>query len=185
MDLRYGLHAARDARAWLVLAYGLAAARGCGLSASYQKLANGDVRVECRGPLLSCLQPAADACAEYGYDVVQAEERRVTTGSPPEEEQFVRSRATVRCRKSTPLVGRDSNVPLASSVAAAPAPSATAPRCVPGASQACATPTCSGAQICAADGTRFDPCECAPAPAPSASNTPAPSASNTPALDTL
>jgi hypothetical protein len=179
MDPRDGLDAAHDVRSWFVLVFGLVAAHGCGLSASYQKLANGDVRVECRGPLLPCLQPAADACADYGYDVVVAEERRVTTGSPPEQQQFVRSSATVRCRKAAPLVGGDPNVPPASSTASAPQPSPPAPRCVPGASQACATPTCTGAQVCVADGTRFGPCECPPAPVPSAS-----SASSAPALDT-
>ena len=117
------------------------------------------------------LQPAADACAEHGYDVVHAEERRETTGGSPEQQQFVRSEATVRCRNANPLFhfGHDASAPLASSAAPAPPPPATVSRCVPGASLACATPTCSGAQICAADGTRFGPCECAPPAAPSAS----------------
>jgi hypothetical protein len=179
MDLRPGLDAARDVRAWCVLLFGLAAARGCGLDAHYQRLANGDLSVQCRGPLLPCLQPAADACAEYGYDVVHAEERRETTGAQPEQQQFVRSAATVRCRGAKPLMGSERSLPLASASPPAPAPSASVPRCVPGASLACATPTCSGAQVCAADGTRFGPCECAPAAAPA----PAPTVSSAP--DTL
>jgi hypothetical protein len=171
MHLRIGLDSARDVRAWLVVSVAVAA-HGCGLNAHYQKLANGELRVECRGPLLACLQPAADACAEYGYEVVRAEERRVTTGAQPEQEQFVRSEAIVRCRKATPLLGHDPNAHVASAAPVAP-PNATVARCVPGASLACTTPTCSGAQVCAADGTHLGPCECAPSAAPSASNAPA------------
>lgn len=174
MDFRFGLDAARDFRAWFVVLFGIVGARGCGLNAHYQKLANGDVRVECRGPLLPCLQPVADDCAEYGYDVLQAEERRETTGAPPEQQQFVRSEATVRCRKAKLLFGHDPNAPLASTSASAPALPAAPPRCVPGVSQACATPTCPGAQVCVADGTHFGACECAPSAAPSASSAPAP-----------
>lgn len=168
MALRFSSPIARERRAWLCIVLGAAAAAACGLNAHYQKLANGDLRVTCRGPLLTCLEPAADACDEYGYDVLSADERHETTGSSPEQETFVRSEATVRCRRATPLFGHDPNQPAAS---AAPSPSAGPPRCVPGSSQACATPTCTGAQICTADGTRFAPCECAPGAQPSGAAT--------------
>ncbi len=164
MNFRHGLEAPRDWRAWLVMLFAAGGARGCGLNASYQKLPNGDLRVACNGPLIPCLRPAADTCSDYGYDVVRAEERRETTGSPPEQQTFVRSEATVRCRQAKPLFGHDPNAAVASAAPAA----ATAPRCVPGASLACVTPTCSGAQVCVGDGTRFGPCECAPASTSSA-----------------
>ncbi|HTQ03632.1 MAG TPA: hypothetical protein VMI54_07235 [Polyangiaceae bacterium] len=159
------------ARTLAALALALVAAAGCALGAHTQKLANGDLEVACNGPLIPCLKPVTDTCTEYGYDIVRAEERHETTGSPPEQQTFVRSEATVRCRHAKPLFGHDPEVPAAS---AAPAPAAGPPRCVPGASQACATPTCSGAQVCVADGTRFGPCECAPPAAPSAANSAAP-----------
>jgi hypothetical protein len=66
-------------------------------------------------------------------------------------------------------------------VVAAPPPSAPAkpatPACVPGATQACVGPGgCSGGQACAADGLRFDACNCgSPTTSPSApSPTPTP-----------
>lgn len=37
-----------------------------------------------------------------------------------------------------------------------------APACVPGSTQACVAPGCSGTQVCASDGQRFDTCLCAP-----------------------
>jgi hypothetical protein len=139
-------------------------ARGCAaLHPSVEQLANGDFHVACREPLAPCLVPVADRCAEHGFDVIYATERRQTTGAPPEQEMTVRSEATVRCRQAKPLVGPNPNA--SASAAAAPL---GPPRCVPGVSQACATPAgCMGAQVCTEDGKRFGPCVCAPAAAQS------------------
>jgi hypothetical protein len=146
-------------------------ARGCAAHPGVERLANGDLYVACPGPLAPCLVPVADRCAENGFDVLQASERRETTGSPPESQQFVHSQATVRCRLPVPVIGRDPNQRLAPPVASA-AP-AGPPRCVPGLSQACGTQSgCTGAQLCAADGTHFGPCECAPPPAAASSAAP-------------
>ncbi len=148
------------------------ALRGCATHPGYERLANGDLHVACRAPLANCLLPVADACAEHGFDVVTATERHARTGAPTEQADMLHSEATVRCRRAVPLFGHDPNQPVAPQVAAvtasasASASRAGPPRCVPGASQACAMTTgCSGAQVCVADGTHFGPCECAVAPA--------------------
>ena len=143
---------------------------GCAIHPGFERLANGDLRVACNGPLAGCLSPVADACAEHGFDVVTATERRETTGAPTEQANLLHSEATVRCRRAIPLFGHDPNEPTAPRVVivsgSASAMPAAPPRCVPGTSQACAKTTgCSGAQVCVADGTHFGPCECAAAPA--------------------
>jgi hypothetical protein len=149
------------------------AARGCATHPGYERLANGDLHVACRAPLANCLLPVADACAEHGFDVVTATERHARTGAPTEPaDDMLHSEATVRCRRAVPLFGHDPNQPVPPPVtvttASASAAPAGAPRCVPGASQACAMTTgCSGAQVCVADGTHFGPCECAVGPASS------------------
>jgi hypothetical protein len=178
MNDRHGsrFEGARDWRAWLLVAFGVLGAHGCGVHAGYQRLANGNLHVECSFPLLRCLKPAVDACP-IGYDVVFAKERREITGSPPEQAEFVKSEAIVRCRESSPLFGHDPNQPVGPALAPAHVAMATPPRCVPGTSQACTAPSCAGAQVCAADGTRFGPCECASA-TPSATPNAAPSAAS-------
>jgi hypothetical protein len=149
--------------------------RACALHVGVDRLPNGDFHVACKQELAQCLVPLSDQCPDHGYDIVQATERREATGSPPLEQTFVHSEATVHCRAGKPLFGRDPNQPVTPSVASA---AAGPPRCVPGVSQACATPSgCTGAQVCVADGTHFAPCECAPpavAPSPASSAAPAP-----------
>src|SRR4051812_20316618 len=146
-------------------------ARGCATHPGYERLANGDLHVACRAPLANCLLPVADACAEHGFDVVTATERHARTGAPTEQADMLHSEATVRCRRAVPLFGHDPNQPMAPPVAVAVVTASASaalgapPRCVPGASQACAMTTgCSGAQVCVADGTHFGPCVCAAGP---------------------
>jgi hypothetical protein len=165
-------HARTPARA-LALALALLGACGCAMHPGFERLANGDLHVACRGPLANCLLPVADACAEYGFDVVAATERHARTGAPTEQADMLHSEATVRCRRAVPLFGKDPNAPVAPRIASVAPPAsarvAAPPRCVPGASQACATTSgCSGAQVCVTDGTHFGPCECASAPISSA-----------------
>jgi hypothetical protein len=156
----------------LAVTFAAFGSRGCAMHPGFERLANGDLHVACNGPLANCLVPVAERCAEHGFDVVTASEHRETTGSPPEQQEILRSDATVRCRKAVPLLGHDPNKPAAPTVVVVSASAAPAgpPRCVPGSSQGCAmTSGCSGAQVCAVDGTHFGPCECAPAAASSAS----------------
>jgi hypothetical protein len=97
--------------------------------------------------------------------------------SGPSQVVVERSDATVHCGKSAPAapirLERETELPAPPAPAAPPPapPAPPAPRaCVPGSTQACVGPAgCSGGQACAADGTRFDPCNCgnaASAPVP-------------------
>jgi hypothetical protein len=148
----------------------LLVAFGCAVHQGVDRLPNGDLHVACSGSLANCLVRVAEHCPEHGYDVVTGSEHREETGAPPEQQEILRSEATVRCRKSVPLFGRDPNKPSAPSVVVVTASASAAPsgppRCVPGVSQACTMTTgCSGAQVCVADGSHFGPCECAAAAA--------------------
>lgn len=172
----------------------LIGANACMPNTSYQRLPNGDLHLVCRDVrLTSCMLPAADACSDYGYDILSGQERREVTGSPPAQNENISSEATVRCRKAVPLLGADPNVPVPSAqlVEASPPeptdippppeaapvmPASGAPKCVPGASVPCVTPACSGAQVCANDGARFEACQCstsAPATPPAPPTAPA------------
>jgi hypothetical protein len=165
---------------WLSPAAILLGVHACSMPAGLTRLNNGDYKVQCSGHLLPCLQPAATACGEHGYDILSAEERRDLIGPSPFQTEVLKSVAVVRCHTPKPLFGSGPEPlppPSASGLPPAGASSkdprsviapAPAPRCVPGTSQACATPTCSGAQICAADGASFGPCECAPTVPPAA-----------------
>jgi len=170
---------ASNALGRLVSGLTLLGAAGCASHSGTERLADGRLRVECDGPLSACLVPASQACSDHGYDVVSAKELHDMEGGSPYSGEFIKSQAIVRCRQAVPLFGRDPNPPLPAvaasgapaaapvASAAAPPPLSTAPRCVPGVSQACATTAgCTGAQVCARDGASFGACECA-APAPS------------------
>ncbi|HEY3494391.1 MAG TPA: hypothetical protein VGK73_06885 [Polyangiaceae bacterium] len=158
-----------------------AAGYGCSAQQGVQRLADGSYRVECEAALLPCLEPVAKICELHGYDVVKATEDRKRYGPSPWQADVVKSSAVVRCREAKPFFlfgGGESQPAPVPSGSARPVRSATpppppppppvAPGCVPGTSLACAAPSgCTGAQICAPDGRRFGPCECA-APAPAA-----------------
>jgi hypothetical protein len=152
----------------------------CASDPAFTRLGDGHYRVQCSHRLLQCLEPAAKACSASGYEIVNAEERREVAGPEPLQTEVLKSVAEVRCRQARSLFGGDSEpsarpassasapAPASAAPAIAPVATATAPRCVPGTSLACGAVTgCSGAQICAADGASFGPCECAP-PSPSA-----------------
>jgi hypothetical protein len=174
----------------LFVAAAALALTACVTSSSMTRLDNGDYRVACGSRLLLCLEPAAKVCGEHGYDVVNAEERRELVGPSPYASEALKSSAVVHCHQPKALFGSE---PLAAPPAARPsatpaAASALAPalRCVPGTSQACATPAgCHGAQLCAADGASFGACVCDAPPAlatepggsvPGAPGTPPPAA---------
>jgi len=67
---------ASPAMKWLSLAAILLGVHACSLPPGLTRLNNGDYKVECSGHLLQCLQPAASACGEHGYNILSAEERR-------------------------------------------------------------------------------------------------------------
>lgn len=179
---------------WLPRALAIAAlvatAYGCASQNGIKRLADGSYRVECERPLLPCIEPVAKICEDHGYDILSASEDRERYGPSPWQAESVKSSASVRCRGPKPfsffgIGGGSKPAPKASSSAppahSAPPPAVAppaAPGCVPGTSQACASATgCSGAQVCAADGRSFGPCECAQPAAPVAPSTPAPPAS--------
>ena len=152
-----------------------------------ERLQDGTLRAQCETPLSACLAQLEKEtdCERHGYDVLYAQERREQRGTTDVPSVSVRSEAIVRCRQAVPLFGVDPNPPspalpgaASSSTPLSPAPPATAhvtpapsslapPRCVPGASVACASVAgCVGAQVCTTDGSRLGPCECPPAEAP-------------------
>ena len=160
----FGARAGAASSLFFAALFGLGT-RACALHVGVDRLPNGDLHVACKQELAQCLVPLSDQCPDHGYDIVNATERREATGSPPLEQIFVHSEATVHCRSGKPLFGRDPNQPAPAAVASASA-AAAPPRCVPGVSQACATPSgCTGAQVCVSDGTHFAPCACAPSAA--------------------
>lgn len=138
------------------------------------KQPDGSYDLSCRGPLTSCLRGAERVCGDRGYTVTSAHHFKELLGHKSGQSQIgiERSDATVTCGTApaeAPIrLQREQEVPAAS--AEAPLPAAPPARaCVPGATQACVGPAgCSGGQVCATDGSRFEACDCgAPAPATS------------------
>jgi hypothetical protein len=101
----------------------------CGPRVAVTKVAERDYRLECRAPLAECLVKLDELCGRYGYDVIDATERRDYSGPSPEGYESVKASATARCRVAKPLIGKDPNEPLPPRVApsAAPPPVAPAP----------------------------------------------------------
>ncbi len=133
------------------------------------RLSDGGYRLSCRGPLSDCLRGADKLCREQGYTVTDARDQRELLGHEQGQSQVEvrKSQATIYCGKSpppaTPPPAFDPPPPPAPPPAPANAASPAPPRvCVPGSTQACVGPAgCSGGQPCSADGTHFDPCNCA------------------------
>jgi hypothetical protein len=147
-----------------------------------ETMPDGTHRLTCHARLSLCLVEVQDACAEAGYDVLEAHEERKRAGPMPLETEIIRSQARIRCRKMTAVFGdsadeAETRPPPSSS--AAP-PSSSPPKvCAPGATQVCVgTGACQGGQRCLADGSGFGLCDCGP-PAPATippENTDAPAA---------
>jgi hypothetical protein len=153
-------------------------ALGCSASTGAPvKMPDGSYSLSCKGPLSDCLRHAARVCRDQGYTVLDGRDMRQMFGHEAGQSQVVveRSEATIRCGDSAPRppairlvrepeAAPDVPKPTASAPVAAPPP----PRaCVPGATQSCVGPGgCSGGQACAADGSRFESCDCgSPKPA--------------------
>ena len=139
------------------------------------RLSDGGYSLACRGPLSDCLRHAERLCRDAGYTVTEARDVRELVGHEAGQSQVLieKSDATVYCGQHAPRppieLKREPEAVVAAPPPSAPAKPAT-PACVPGATQACIGPGgCSGGQACAADGSRFDACNCgSPTTTPSA-----------------
>lgn len=142
---------------------------------------DGSYRLECNGPLSDCLERVEQVCRDEGYVVAEARDVHELLGHEQGQSQVPvrRSHATVFCGSSSapppramvevkgePVTPRKRERP---SEDGNPYPEPAA-LCVAGSTQACVGPGgCSGGQACAADGSRFEPCDCGaakPAPTP-------------------
>lgn len=152
----------------------LLTAGGCskGGSGKPAQQPDGSYQLECNSPLSDCLQRVEPLCGDKGYVVAEARDSLELLGHEQGQSQVParRSRATVYCGsdstpppramvevKGDPVTPRKRERP---SEDGNPYPEPAA-LCVPGATQACVGPGgCSGGQSCAADGSRFEPCDC-------------------------
>jgi hypothetical protein len=135
------------------------------------RLADGGYSLSCKGPLTECLHHAEHLCHDQGYTITEARDVHQVLGAETGQSRIVlqKSDATIYCgdapRPAIHLVREPASelVAPASSASAPPAPEKPpTPACVPGATQACVGPGgCSGGQACAANGTRFEACDCA------------------------
>ncbi len=147
----------------------LACAKGGGSPA---KQPDGSYHLVCSGPLSDCLQQTERLCREQGYTVTRARDARERLGHESGESQIEirKSDAIVYCGDALPPAERPMIELRREPPAVAPPPAPPTRACVPGATQACVGPGgCSGGQSCAADGARFEACDCgatAPAAAP-------------------
>jgi hypothetical protein len=164
--------------AWFVV---LTLTLGCAASGtgSPVRMPDGSYSLSCKGPLSDCLRHAARLCRDQGYTVRDARDVRQMLGHEAGQSQVLveRSEATVYCGASAPhpppvRLVREPEAPQESGKppeAAAPVASAPPRACVPGATQSCVGPGgCPGGQSCAADGSRFEVCDCGSPKAPPA-----------------
>jgi hypothetical protein len=150
----------------------LACAHGSGGPA---RQPDGGYEISCKGPLSDCLNKAERACHDQGYTVAEARDTHELLGNESGQSTVMieSSEATFYCGSSKRHAARPPiELKREPSPQAAPtaAPTTAARACVPGATQTCIGPAgCSGGQACAADGSRFEACDCggsAPAAAP-------------------
>lgn len=141
------------------------------------KQSDGSYDLSCRGRLTSCLKQAERVCGDKGYTVASARDVRELLGHKAGQSQIgvESSEATIVCGtapKEEPIrLQRAEQLETELPATAPPAPRGA---CVPGATQACVGPAgCSGGQVCAADGARFETCDCGPAQAAPAAPPPA------------
>lgn len=123
---------------------------------------DGGYALSCKGPLSECLRRAEHVCRDAGYTLSEARDVRELLGHESGQSQVLieKSEATFYCGKRPPraAITLTRQEAATAPVPAPPVPSAV---CVPGATQACVGPAgCSGGQICSADGTRFEACDC-------------------------
>jgi hypothetical protein len=148
------------------------------------KQPDGSYDLSCRGRLTSCLKQAERVCGDKGYRVTTARDIRELLGHKDGQSQIgiETSDATVICGsapKEEPIRLQREEQQETELPATPPVGPRTA--CVPGATQACIGPAgCSGGQVCAADGLKFEACDCGPASAPPTPS-PAPTPTPTPA----
>lgn len=133
---------------------------------------DGSYHLACQGPLPECLLRAEKLCQrEGGYVVASARDINELLGHDQGQSQVEvrKSEAVIFCGNADPSFSRplvetrqDPVKSLQTDEADAHAePPRGARACVPGATQACIGPGgCRGGQACAADGSRFEPCNC-------------------------
>lgn len=141
---------------------------GCGImssNATTTRRPDGSYEITCKVSLSRCLEQAEELCPGGTYQVLLANNQRESYGPEGLVRSDVRSSsAVIRCARQRSLFGAKEDGPPAGGMA----PRSGA--CVPGATQTCfGAGACRGGQSCASDGTRFLPCDCAPAGAASTS----------------
>ena len=162
---------------WLLCGINVGCSKGSGKPAQQP---DGSYRLECNSPLTECLERAEQLCREQGYVLSEARDGLELLGHEQGQSQVAvrRSAATVYCandnkpppRAMVEVKGERVTPTKRESPADERNPYPEAPTtttaCVPGATQACVGPGgCSGGQACAADGSRFEACDCgAPRP---------------------
>ncbi len=139
------------------------------------KQADGSYHLSCRGALTDCLQRAERICRDQGYAVESARDVQELLGHEAGESrvEIRRSEAVIYCGAAVPPaqrpmieLKRETTLSAEPAPPAAPAAAPTPPpaperACVPGSTQACIGPGgCSGGQACAADGSRYEVCNC-------------------------
>jgi hypothetical protein len=158
----------RSPSSWLPLLAALSALACSKGAGGIAKQPDGSYQLSCKGPLANCLKRAEQVCGDKGYTVLEGHNLREILGGETGQSQvrIETSDANVVCGSAparAPIRLEREPAPLPPSE---PAPSAAppppAPRaCVPGATQACIGPAgCSGGQVCAADGARYEACDC-------------------------
>jgi hypothetical protein len=134
---------------------------------------DGSYRLECGTPLSECLQRAEQLCRDQGYVLSEGRDVQELLGHEQGQSQVPvrRSEATVYCANDNKPPPRAMVEVKGERVTSTkrerpsneqnPYPEQPATACVPGATQACVGPGgCSGGQACAADGSRFEGCDC-------------------------
>lgn len=151
-------------------------ALGCSKGAGgVAKQPDGSYELSCKGPLSNCLKRAEQVCGDKGYTVLDGHHVREILGGETGQSQvrLDHSDANVVCGTAparAPVRLQREPEPLPSTEATTPSAAPPPRACVPGATQACVGPAgCSGGQVCAVDGSRFEACDCGslnPAPKP-------------------
>jgi hypothetical protein len=82
----------------------VAVAAACNTGRNRARLPDGSYEVKCEGSLATCLLQMEQVCADAGYDVLRASEKRERAGPLELQTEIVRSQGIVRCRKANALL---------------------------------------------------------------------------------
>src|SRR5688572_30890912 len=81
----------------------LSVASACSSGSRRLLLPDGSYELKCEGPLSTCLMQMEKTCADNGYEVLRATEKRERVGPMEMQTDIVRSEGIVRCRNSNAL----------------------------------------------------------------------------------